>query len=103
MGNWTISVEGGGSSNGTLGVAADCDAFVKGLRSMGQDIQSVQFSMTPGGHWALTIDGIGAHDNGRPDCDADYVAKVFVDGLKAKGQNVEVALFSVVSPPRSLL
>ncbi len=39
------------------------------------------------GNWNITVRGIGIHHNGRPD-DAEAMAKVFVQSLKAAGHQI---------------
>lgn len=42
------------------------------------------------GNWKIEIEGLGIHDNGRPD-DVEALAADFVEHLKAKGQRVDGA------------
>lgn len=46
------------------------------------------------GNWAITIQGTGAHHNGKGEIDADLMAEQFVKTLQAAGQTVEHASFT---------
>ena len=46
------------------------------------------------GNWNINIQGIGAHGNGKPDVDADLMAKEFVALLRSKGHTIEHASFT---------
>lgn len=45
------------------------------------------------GNWHISIRGVGAHHNGKP-YDAEAMAKIFAESLKAAGHNVLGAAFT---------
>ena len=46
------------------------------------------------GNWNINIQGVGAHNNGKPEFDADLTAARFVAELRAQGHTVEAASFT---------
>jgi len=46
------------------------------------------------GNWNITIQGVGSHHNGKPEIDANEVAKEFVHKLIKQGQTINVATFT---------
>lgn len=46
------------------------------------------------GNWNITIQGTGCHHNGKPDIDANAVAKEMVQKLIAQGHTIHVASFT---------
>lgn len=46
------------------------------------------------GNWEIVVRGHGIHHNGREN-DAEVMAKLFVEDLRAEGHDIECAIFSL--------
>lgn len=46
------------------------------------------------GNWNINIQGVGCHNNGKPEVDADLAATDFVAKLRSQGHQIESATFT---------